>query len=375
MKQIPIKLMILMLALLLVLTACGGNSGNSGNTGNTGNTGSTTPSTGGGGTSTPSGNQGGGTDGKVYTLSFASTVAPGSMRNVGIEVPFSDLLAEKSGGRIKLEIYPNSTLTAQNEAWEALTNGVADFSYVVYGMYPGQFPYNELYCTPGLVLGNTEESDSAIREYTNKYFDSIMDEVKLITIWNVGNVSVISNKEINSVADFKGLRIRMPGSFIPLFESIGASPVAMPAAEVYESIRLNVIDAAVAGFTDIASFRFGEVTDHCIIMPIARGGTAVCMSWDAYNSLPADLQAVVDEVCEDMNRITTEYNLVAEEATIKEVHATNAGFKFKEMSGDALVEMNKACLPLIEAKAGDLDKAGLKGADALNWLKSKSKIK
>lgn len=362
MKAKKILTLLLAMALCAALCACGGSTGG-------GSTGGGAPATGSPdtqGTAAPA------NDGKVYTLKFASSVAEGSMRNVGIEIPFKELLEERSGGRIKLEIYSNSTLVAQPEALDALTNDLCDFSYVVTGMYPGQFLYTELFSTPGLQLGDIDQTDATLREYFALYPEKNLEGIKEISSWSVGSMSIVCNKDIASFDDFKGMNIRMTAAFMPLFEQLNVGCVNMGASEIYESIRLNVIDGAVVGFSDIASFQFAEVTDHCVLMPILRGSSMIGMSWDAYNSLPDDLKAVVDEVSEEMDAIVTEYNKVSEEAVMEAVYATNPDFQFVSLPDGVIDDIDELCVPLMDAKAAELDAAGLDGSGALAWLRSKA---
>jgi TRAP-type C4-dicarboxylate transport system substrate-binding protein len=300
-------------------------------------------------------------------------VAAGSSRNLGIEEPMAKLLEEKSNGRIKLMIYPSNTLAAQNEMLDALANGTADFGYLNGTSWAGQFLYTELFGTPGLQFGSVAEVDEILREYTERYLEDNWNVVKIFSRYSTGSMALVCNRNITGTEDFKGLTIRTTSNFMPFFEKLGTSCVSMSASEIYESIRLNVIDGAQSGISGIFNQNLAEVCDYGVYMPLCWGDSMICMSWEAYNALPADLQAVVDEVAVEMYEVITDYTVASEEEAVAYASDTNPDFQFINLSDEVLDEIGKSCAPLLEAKAAELDAAGLDGTGALHWLKSKSR--
>jgi len=345
MKQKVLILISLVLVIFLTLTACSESSKSSGNN-----------------TSTSAD--------KKYILSFASNVNTGSNRNVMVEEVLKKKLEEKSNGRLTLQIYPSSTLAAQNEMLDALKKGTADAGYINGTMFAGQFPYTELFGTPGLNFGNIEHADKVLREYTKEFVEKGYNDFKIIARYSVGTMGLITIKPVAKYEDVKGMSIRATSNLMPFFKAMGANCVSLPAADIYESIKLHVINGACTGLNGIANYRLAEVANAVTPLNMLNGDQMIVVSMNAYNHLPADLQKVVDQVSEEMADVLTKYTIFEQNGAIAQAQKTNPNFKVVELSPEEEAKFTAAGAPLLEKKAAELDAAGLQGTDALKWLKS-----
>jgi TRAP-type C4-dicarboxylate transport system substrate-binding protein len=314
------------------------------------------------------------TSDKTYTFTYATVDAQGSDHDKMVESVLKQLLEEKSGGRMTLQVYYSGSLTGVGSTLDGIKNGTVDMGYDACGFYAGQFPYTELFSTPGLYYGSNEEATDVLLEFMELYPDKLLSDYKIMAKF-VGEVmcAFSTGKPITSPADMKGMTFRTTGANTKLIEACGGAGTGLPSSEVYESLRLNVIDGSISNFGSLITFNFGEVTKSCTRMPILTSEGTVFMSKELYESLPAPDQAIIDEVCAEFQKAFMEYNEWNDQNTYDFIEANLPDFEVIELSDEALAEFTALGLTQMEAKAKELDALGLDGTGALEWLKSQAK--
>lgn len=115
------------------------------------------------------------------------------------------------------------------------------------------------------------------------------------------------NPVIRTLADIKGRKIRVGGSEATLMQRLGASPTNIPAAEMYQGLKLGTIDATVYAPTGLEDWKLKEVVNFCIIEPkttiIVNGHLFNLNSW---KGLPKDIRETLDYI---IPRIFLEFSM------------------------------------------------------------------
>ena len=306
-----------------------------------------------------------------YTFSFAIFDPQGSTFDKYIVEPFQNLLSEKSGGKITLEVYYGASLTGQGATFEAIKNGIVDFGVDTPGTYPGQYLYNELITTPGFNYGGHENFTRILNDYMKEFSDAPLDAFIPVACFAFGNFGIATtSKPVQTVDDIRGMTVRTTTQVIPWYEGMGASATFMPSPEVYEAMRLNVLDGAHTSMGSLEAFRWAEICDYFTFLPMMCGNTDIYMSKDLYDSLPADVQAVLDEVFAEMLQVGIDFANASAEITQAYCQGANSNFQFLEVS-DASGFID-AAQPLLQAKVAELNAAGLNGTAAYEWLMART---
>ena len=121
----------------------------------------------------------------------------------------------------------------------ALTSGIADIGWFLCPVYQGQFPYSDLFSTPGLSYGTIEETDAILREYSELYVDKLFEtDIKLCLRGSIGTQQLISTKDVATFDDIAGLTCRVTSSQLEFYEAAGVAAVSMSASDVYEGLKL-----------------------------------------------------------------------------------------------------------------------------------------
>ena len=147
----------------------------------------------------------------------------------------------------------------------------------------------------------------------------------------------------------------------------------MPSADVYEALRLNVIDGAISNFGALITFNYGEVTKACTPLPMIYSEGTVFMNKDLYESMNDYDKKIFDEVCEEFQACFMDYNAWNKENVENYIAENYPDFVVYELSDDEIAEFVKLGEANLEKKAKELDDLGLDGTGAMEWLKEHAK--
>lgn len=217
---------------------------------------------------------------------------------------FADMVNTASDGRLIIKPYNAGAIIPAGKEFDSVMNGTVEAIHGAPGWSLGYFPgaifYNNtvggLTCNQQRMWLEFEGLELARKNYTKlgAYY------VGPLTPHNA-EVFAHSTKELNSVADLKGFKVRMGSAALnEIFSRMGASPVFLPGGEVYEAVQRGVID----GFEYVTpsvnwGMGFQEVTDYMYLSP-SRAPTdaqALFVNQKAWDALPADLQQIVTNAC------------------------------------------------------------------------------
>jgi TRAP-type C4-dicarboxylate transport system substrate-binding protein len=176
-------------------------------------------------------------------------------------------------------------------------DGVADIVWTVVGYTPGRFPSTEVFVQPFMV----EDARAASCAYWNMYEKHMQDEfadVHILGTWVHGPGMFHTADAVEVPSDLEGMKIRGGSRLVnQLLELTGATPVGMPVPAVPEALSKGVIDGTTIPWEVTAALKVSELVDNHTEFegPALYNLTCVlAMNNDAYNGMPADLQAVMD---------------------------------------------------------------------------------
>ena len=231
---------------------------------------------------------------------------------------FADKVAERTGGRIQVKIFPNGQLGSENEAMEQLMAGVISMTKVA---SPGLATYNESYHAFGLpyIFDDTQDfyhvMDSP--QMQDFFLSSSDDGFVTLTYYTSGARSFYTkNKAIRTPADLKGLKIRVQDmkSQTDMMKALGGTPVAMSYGDVYTSLQTGIIDGTENNETALTTGKHGEIckvysTDQHAMIP----DVLVMSSKIWANISPEDQQIILEAAHE-----STESHKIAWDTAIDE---------------------------------------------------------
>lgn len=231
------------------------------------------------------------------TLKFAHFVAPAHVLTGSVVEPLSEGVAEDTNGELTIQVYPGGELGAGPlEQYVRVVQGVADIVWGLQGYTSSQFPKTMLAELPGAIPDGMMGYDLL----WNAYDEHLADEfpgTKPLALWtSEPNIFIMKDHEIRTPDDVKGLKIRVSGSIAGrLVEALGATPVQMPAGEIYNSLQTGLIDGVITGASAVADFKLDEVANsYTIGAPLGQITFYVVMNQDKYDGLSDEFKAAID---------------------------------------------------------------------------------
>jgi len=215
---------------------------------------------------------------------------------------FKEVAEAKSGGRIKVEVYPAGQLT-KNEivAIEGMQLGTVDIAAVSLPSAGGKFDPKLLAPDVPFLYQNREHvwrvMDGPVGKELIKHFEPLGAK-GFCYGGGFGFRGVLSNKKAVFVPDdLRGQTIRVPPipTLVEVFKQFGANPVPMIWGEVYMAVRQGTVDGLELPVTTAVSDKFHEITKYYSKTQHSYPAAAWLMAKAKYEGLPADLKKVIDE--------------------------------------------------------------------------------
>ena len=238
---------------------------------------------------------------KPLILKFAGWTPP--------QHPFSRMgawivqeMEKRSQGRIKVEYYWSNSLVPAQQLIDALQKGVADIAFINPAYQPGKMP---LLSVISIDVGDVCPSAKALQELMQ------MPEVKAeLDGLNMRYLGPLTNnsygvwtksKQVRTLADLKGLKLRAVGNHANLLHALGGVPVSMAPTDIYQAIEKGTLDGALGNPSFALGYKWEEVTKY--YNPISFGGLGqfVAINKSSWEKIPPDLQkrvaAIHDMAC------------------------------------------------------------------------------
>jgi TRAP-type C4-dicarboxylate transport system substrate-binding protein len=209
-------------------------------------------------------------------------------------------VAQRSGGRLSIKIYPANQLGPVQRQFDLARSGQADLAVGLSGATPGRYPMTELAGLPFVApkAGNSSEVTSTrLTELAPKYLADEYQGVHILLIGVAPPVKVFTaRRDIAAVADFQGLKLRFQSEqHAKVLRLLGAVPLQVPPGEVADGMSKGVIDGALFNCEAAESFGLGPIAHHVIGPSFLITPLALVMNAARYESLPPDLRAIIDD--------------------------------------------------------------------------------
>jgi TRAP-type C4-dicarboxylate transport system substrate-binding protein len=201
------------------------------------------------------------------TLTFSSWVPPTHHLTVW-QQNWAKEVEKATSGRVKFQELPKAP-AAPPGTFDAVRDGLVDLSYVTASYTPARHILPLLAELPG--AGDTAEVNSvAFSRIHWKHFQKYGEYkgVKLLAVWTHGPGQMFTKKQVNTLDDFKNLKIRTGGGIsAEVISALGGSPFFKPAPESYELLNSGVADGVFFPLESIVSFKLDKVIGQGTIFP------------------------------------------------------------------------------------------------------------
>lgn len=308
---------------------------------------------------------------ETVTLKVAHFLPSTSNAQVNVIEPWCEQLRQESVDRLKCQLYPSMQLGGTPaKLADMVRNGVADIVWTGPSYSPGKFPRVEALELPFVLPYGGAAGNAIVWDYYERYAHDDFKGYKVLVVHGDGGmVPHTRGTPVRTLEDLRGLKLRASSrATASIIESLGATPVSMPPAQMTEAISKGVVDGALATWEVVPGTKLDEVTRYHSVPPAGQpafGYTvlAMLMNQRKFDSLPKDLQEIIernsgkalserfaaswDKVMDSASKATPEGGLVPiEAAEYARMRAATAGVveqwikeaNQKGLDGQALID-------------------------------------
>ncbi|WP_108660096.1 TRAP transporter substrate-binding protein [Acuticoccus kandeliae] len=210
--------------------------------------------------------------------------------------PWAEEISKRTDGRVNFTFFPaGSSLGNATKQFDQARAGVVDVSVGIPAIPRGRHPRMVLIELP-FTVPDSEVGTCALMKVKDD-IQPDFDGTHILSLTVTEPSGAHTNKQIKTLDDLKGMRVRTPTPAITaMLELIGATPVGMPPTEIYESVERGVIDGNIMPWGPVGAFKLYEVLKYHLDAAINPVGMYVVFNQRKYDSLPEDIQKVIDEV-------------------------------------------------------------------------------
>ena len=295
-----------------------------------------------------------------HTIKFATQNPKGHPLVIGME-KFAEIVTAKSGGKIKVNMFPGGVLGGDAPNVSALQGGTLEMVSMNSGILASQVKDFAVFDYP-FMFANGKEADAVVDGPFGKKMHAKLEPKGLIglTYWELGFRSITNSKRpITKVEDMEGLKLRVIPNAINVdwVKALGANPTPLAFPELYAALEQKAIDGQENPISVINANKFFEVQKYVTLTNHQYNPQSVLMSkkfWDSLN--PAEQKIITEAAAE-----STVYQ--RQQARLQDVTALDAvkkgGMQVTELSAAELAKFREKMKPVLEKHGASTPEAVL----------------
>lgn len=281
-----------------------------------------------------------------YSFRLAETHPPDYPTTLG-DKKFAELVNEKSGGRIKIDVFPSAQLGEEKAVIEQVQLGAIEFTRVSSGALAGFNKDYGVFSLPYIFDSQDHMWNFLKGEDGEKLLDSLeSSKMKGLTYYDPGARSFYTKEPVTKLEDLKGKKIRVIQNQVnvDIMEALGANATPMPYGEVFSAIQTGVIDGAENNYPSYYSSKHYEVAKNYLVDQHQRVPEVLLVSTSTWSKLsPEDQQILKDAAIESVDYQIEQWNKYEKESEEKVAAAGSVITKVEDLK-----PWQEAVKPVIE---------------------------
>lgn len=231
---------------------------------------------------------------KPITLKYAFFAPAGTFPAVQME-HWAEEVQKRTNGKVKVDTFPGGTLLTAQNMYDGVLSGVAEIGLSASSYEPGRFPMLSLVDAP-VSFPNAKVASMVLWDLAQEFQPQELADFKIITMFATEAAFIQSKKSVATLNDLKGLELRTPGTGVPVLNALGAAPVGMDQGQVPESLQTGVIQGYLSSREVLKDFKYAEIVKYVTDYPTFVISFAAVMDKKVWDSLPTDVQTVINDL-------------------------------------------------------------------------------
>ena len=285
---------------------------------------------------------------KERNLKFAFSLAKDHPLGMGAQ-KFADAVAQKSGGKMKVSIFPGAVLGGDPQNLSAVRGGTLDFTSMATGLLAGIDKQFMVFDFPFL-FNNANEAYGLSDGPVGQRLLAGLSEHGLIGlgIWDLGFRNMTNSKRpITKVEDLQGLKLRVIASpiYLDMFNTLGANPVPMTFGEVYGALESKAIDGQDNPVGVIESAKFAEVQKFMSLTRHIYTGMPFLMSKKTWDSMSATERKIITDAASEAK---TEERKLSQAKELQAIDGLRKTMQVNEVTPAEVARLRQKVAPVVE---------------------------
>ncbi len=286
---------------------------------------------------------------RVYNWRMVTTW-PENLPGMGVAPEkLSDMVTKMSAGRLNIKVYGAGRIVPAFGVFEAVSQGTVEMGHGAAYYWKGKVPAAQFFTAVPFGLTAQEMNGWLHHGGGMELWRELYAKYNLVPIAG-GNTGVQMagwfNREVNSLDDLKGLKMRIPGLGGEVFDKAGGTAVNLPGGEIFTSLQTGVIDATewVGPYNDLV-FGLHQVAKYYYYPGWQEPGPTleVIVNKEQYDSLPPDLQEILTAAARTINEdLLAEYT-ARNNAALQELTGEH-GVELRRLPDDVLAALHEISL-------------------------------
>ena len=304
---------------------------------------------------------------ETITLTYANFPPAVTFPSVQME-RWAKEVGKRTNGAVKVKTFPGGTLVGAKNMLEGVTSGIADIGNFAMSYQPGRFPVSE---AVDLYHGFTSArvASQVLLDLVQKHQPKEFEKVKVLALFTCPPTNLMTRTPVQSLKDLSGMELRVAGTSAEVLKLLGGVPVAMPQSDTPEAIQKGVVKGIVSSLEILQDFKFAAYTPNATLVNLPVVSFAVVMNKAKWNSLPAEVQKVMDDLVAEQSVWTGEYvDQHVEEALAWA--AKEHGLRQFTLPAEEQKEIDARLAPLADAYVQRVSAQGLDGKQILSDVRA-----
>ncbi len=299
---------------------------------------------------------------RSFKLAFVNT--QDSAHGLGAQ-RFADIVSQKSGGKLKVRLYPGGTLGGEVAVASSLQGGTIEMSMMGPGLLTGMDKDFGLFDTP-FMFDDFKEVDAVLDGPVGKRLLDKLPEKGLVGLayWDHGfRILTNSRRPVAKVEDMQGLKIRVQQIpvFIDSFTALGANAVPMPFTELYTALDTKAVDGQENPFVSVEVTKFYEVQKYASNTRHAYSPLLVLASKKFWDQLSEDERKILIEAATEAKPYQRQTSRAMDQKAVEALKGK--GMTVTEIAPQERTRMRDRLKPVIEKHNKTINESLVKEAN------------
>jgi TRAP-type C4-dicarboxylate transport system substrate-binding protein len=283
-------------------------------------------------------------------------------------VPFAKAVEEESEGRIEVALKPLGGYGKPAELFTMVEKGAIEMAATVQGYHPGRFPQSSVMELPFMFENSISGTSAMMSLYKEGLLDKDYATVKVLGLYVLPPYPIFTTgKKIQSVKDFRGLRMRAPSTTVGVaLAKLGAVPLGIPLNMIGDTIASGYVDAIAYGWDSTTTTKgaggkfLADQLNVVIDARLAAPALMIVMNRATWDSMPADLKKIVEKHAADLSMGSARIR-EAQEVITKKKLLSDPRFTALTFNDEQRAELQRVTAPAVAEWKANMAKLGIDG--------------